>query len=144
MSWTKITKNNYKEGTPYGNYVDYSIFSKFISENNIVSYREEIGCGTTFLKFFQNGGRSCGKEHIAIKDIYGFPFIDHYMFYKTSDGEVIFTSQPHANKEKIIYNFNLCFAKDFEIRVYESSNGWYCPGEVTLFTVRLKKKGGNL
>ena len=114
------------------------MLKKFIIENDIVSFRKDIGFGTTVLRFFQNGGKSCGKNHLSMKTEYGHPFIDHYMFFKTKSGSIIFTSQPYADKNYIINEFKLLFSNDFELEVYDTKDSWYYPGQVCLFTIKLK------
>ena len=139
MTWTKITENNYEKATPYCHKINYEVFKKFIADNKIVSYRKDINFGTTVLRFFQNGGRSCGKTALSMKNLYG-SIVDHYMFYKTITGEVIFTSQPYyMSSEEISELFHKNFESEFELKIYDTQESWYCPGSVTLFSIRLKK-----
>lgn len=139
MTWKKITKNNYKEATPYCQNINYDLFEKFLKDNEIVSYRKDINFGTTVLRFFQNGGRSCGKEVLQMKNLYG-SIVDHYMFYKTKNGDVIFTSQPYyISKEEINSIFKESFESEFELVVFDTNLSWYSPGEATLFVIKLKK-----
>ena len=138
MSWKRIAGSNINKACISCKDTDVSLLAKFIGDNQIVSYRRDIGFGTTVLRFFQNGGRSCGKTYLQMKEIYGHPFIDHAMFYKTKEGKVIFTSQPCAKKEYILKQFYALFPSDFKIDVYDTEDSWYRPGEVTLFTIQLR------
>ncbi len=52
MDWTRITKENIKQATPYHEKNDYKLLEKFILDNNIVSFRNDINYGTTVLRFF--------------------------------------------------------------------------------------------
>jgi len=138
MAWTRVTKSNVKQATPYCKNVDYSLLEDFILKNNIVSFRKDIGYGTTVKRFFENGGRSCGCNYLQMESLYGHPFIDHYMFFKNRHGDVIFTSQPYAEKDYILEQFNKYFSNEFELEIFDTNKSWYSPGQVILFTIRLK------
>ena len=140
MPWTKITKHNYKNATPAQSRTDYSILLRFISENDVVSYRKEIGYGTSVLRFFENGGRSQGKTRLNMHELYGHPFVHHSMFYKTRSGDILFTSQPYASKEYIEEQFRKIFPEGFDLIVCDKEASWYCPGESTLFVIKLKNR----
>ena len=139
MGWTRITSKNIHYATAYCQYIDYSLLEKFIIDNEIVAYRKDIGYGTTVIRFFQNGGRACGNKVLQMEGLFGHPFVDHYMFFKTKNGEVIFTSQPYAEKNYIIERFNAMFSDEFELKIYDAKESWYYPGSVTLFSIKLKQ-----
>ena len=62
------------------------------------------------------------------------------MFYKTKNGDVLFTSQPYyLSKEEINSVFKENFESEFELFVYDTNLSWYSPGQVTLFIIKLKK-----
>ena len=79
-----------------------------------------------------------------MEQLYGHPFIDHYMFFKTADGRVLFTSQPYADKEYIADQFKSLFSNEFKIRIYNTNESWYYPGETTLFVITLNEATGQI
>lgn len=139
MGWNKLTRNNYYKATPYCDNVNYSLLKKFIDENEIVAFKKDIIWGTTVYRFFENGEKSYGNTTLLMQEIYGHPFVDHWMFFKTKNGEVIFTSQPYTSNKYIYEKFNELFDDRFELTIYDTKESWYNPGLTILFTIKLKK-----
>ena len=139
MSWTRISKNNnfYEEYNYDG--VDLLLLKKFIDSNNVIAFKKDIGYGTTVLRFFQNGGKSCGKKFLQMAKLFGTNLIDHSMFFKTKEGKIIFTSQPYTPKDVVIEEFSQKFTSDFQLQIYDDSDSWYRPGYSLLFIITLKE-----
>ena len=138
MKWTKITKNNLNDAAVFCSDGDYCIFEEFVKRNEIIAFKKEIRYGTTVLRFFQNGGKSCGKNELTMQEKYGSRFVDHYMFYKNKNGDVIFSSQPYLKSESIRKEFNKKFDENYNLKIFDSKKSWYAPGKTTLFTITLK------
>ena len=60
--------------------------------------------------------------------------------FKTLNGDVIFTSQPYADRDYVLEEFNKYFTEDFELSIFDTKESWYYPGQTILFVIRLKTK----
>lgn len=138
MGWTKINSKTLEYATYPNINNDLSLLSQFIKDNDIVSYREDIGFGTTVRRFFENGGRACGNNELDVRRFFGCTIIDHFMFFKTKSGHIILTSHPYVDVKTIVDEFTSRFSEDFTIEVFESDKSWYNRGQSVLVVIRLK------
>ena len=138
--WQKITDNNICDATSTCQKTDFDKFKRFIEYYDIVSFRKDICFGTTIGRFFETG-KSNGATYINISNIGGLQEIDHYMFYKTKSGKILFTTQPYIPENYIPRTkerLEMAFGDKFTVNVYGTEDSWYYPTQTALFVVELK------